>query len=263
MTRQDPQVLVPEPARLLEGRVVLITGASRGIGAATAALLARHGAAIGVNYVRKPEAAERLVATIVSQGGQAVAVRADVRKPQEVEAMVRQVTTALGSIDTLVLNAIHPVSLLPIVDLPWDQMSESVMGKIEGIFHPVKAVLPAMLERQAGCIIGVSSIVSRQATASMAALSMANAALDAFVRTLAVELGPAGIRANLVAPSLVETDSSRTQVEQMGPFLSHLTPLRRIGQPEDIAGAILLLASAHAQFITGAYLPVSGGMFQV
>lgn len=261
MTTQNEQTMPNNPDRLLAGRVVLITGASRGIGAATATLLARHGAAIGVNYVRNQKAAEHVVDSIVAEGGRAIPIKADVSNQHEVEEMIRRVTGTLGSIDTLVLNAVPAVAFSPIKDLTWEQLGEGVTSELRGVFYPVKAVLPAMLERQNGCIIAVSSSLSRQVRPGSAVLSTAKAALDAFVRTLAAELGSSGIRANLVAPGIVATDSSQMQIAQRAQQIIQITPLGRIAQPEDIAGAILLLASEQAQFITGAYLPVTGGMF--
>lgn len=247
-------------SQLLRDRIVLITGASRGIGAATAKLMAQQGAAVGVNYYGSEAAAQDVVASITSEGGRAVAVRADVRDPQQVNAMVQQVAQALGDIDTLVINANANFPMAPFVDYRWEDFESKLLGELKGAFFPCKAVVPSMIERKRGCIIAVSSGLSRHPGEGFIAHSTAKSGLDAFIKGLALELGPHGIRANVVSPGLTLTDATSRLPQDYKNASAQTVPLKRNGLPEDVAGAILLLASDEAKFITGAYLPVSGGV---
>lgn len=246
--------------QLLRDRVVLITGASRGIGAATAKLLAQHGAAVGVNYYGSEAAAQEIVESITSDGGRAVAVKADVRQPQQVDAMVQQVSDTLGDIDTLVINANANFPMAPFVDYRWEDFEAKLLGELKGAFFPCKAVVPSMIEHKRGCIIAVSSGLSRHPGEGFIAHSTAKSGLDAFIKSLALELGTHGIRANVVSPGLTLTDATARLPQEHKDASAQMVPLKRNGLPEDVAGAILLLASQEAKFITGAYLPVSGGI---
>jgi len=245
--------------KLLQNRVALITGASRGIGAATAKLLARHGAAVGVNYYNSEDAAQEVVSTITADGGKALAVKGDVQDRSQVEAMVQQVTEALGAIDTLVLNARAAFAIAPFLEHRWEDFEAKLLGELKGAFYPCKAVVPSMVERQRGCIIAVSSVASRYASEGFCAHTTAKSGLDGFVKSLALELGPQGIRVNAVAPGLTSTDATAFLPQEWKDRSAQMTPLRRNGQPEDVAGAILLLAAEAASFITGTYVMVNGG----
>jgi 3-oxoacyl-[acyl-carrier protein] reductase len=245
---------------LLENRVVLITGASRGIGAATARLFAKHGAAVAVNYANNAAAAERVVQDITSEGGRAIAVQADVRVRDEVERMVKTVGEHLGPIDTLVLNAHIHTSIAPIVNQSWEEFEAKITGEMKAAFYCVKAVVPGMLARKKGCIIATSSSTSQHPSLGTGGQSAAKSALNALMRVLAVELGPAGIRVNMVAPGLTLTETAAQLPEQIKGMVAGLTPLGRNGLPEDVAGAILMLALDEAGFVTGNYVSVDGGM---
>lgn len=254
-----------EAGRLLAGRVVLVTGGSRGIGAATALLLARHGAAVGVNFAKNEAAAQAIVDQIRAKGGKAIPVQADVGNAAQVETMVKETTETLGPIDTLVLNAtaISRFLFQPFVQFQWEDFEGMIVGELSAAFHSCKAVVPGMIARKQGCIIGVSSGLSRIPMEGSSAHSAGKSGLDAFMKSLALELGPHGIRVNTIAPGLTETDASAnwTQKEDgRTQMVVYRTPLRRIASPEDVAGAVLLLASSYAGFITGTYLPVSGGI---
>ncbi len=250
----------PQTKQLMHDRVVLITGASRGIGAATAKLLSRHGAAVGVNYYTSEAAAKEIVDEITSAGCKALPVKADVRDHQQVEAMVQQVVEAFGSIDTLVVNANAAFFAASFIDTPWEDFEAKLLGELKGAFFPCKVVVPSMSEQKRGCIIGVSSGASRMASEGLSAHSTAKSGLDAFFKSLALELGPYGIWANIVSPGLTLTDATAWLPQEQKDAAAQQVPLRRNGLPEDIANAILLLASEQANFITGAYLPVSGGV---
>ncbi|HAA31441.1 MAG TPA: short-chain dehydrogenase [Cyanobacteria bacterium UBA8553] len=244
----------------MQNRIALVTGASRGMGAATAKLLASNGAAVAVNYFGSEAAAQQVVSDIEAAGGRAIAVRADVHDQQQVEAMVQQVAEQFGAVDTLVINAAGHFEIAPFIHLSWDGFQAKLVDELKAAFFPAKAVVPGMIERQYGSIIAVSTGMSRYPMTGFAALSTAKSGLDAFIKSLALELGAHGIRANLVAPGLTLTDASAVTPQEIKDATANMTPLRRNALPDDIASAILMLASDQARFITGAYVPVSGGL---
>jgi 3-oxoacyl-[acyl-carrier protein] reductase len=243
----------------MQGRVILVTGASRGIGAATARLLGRQRAAVAVNYLRSEEAARAVSDDVRASGGRSMIVKADVRDEAQVNAMAADVARELGAIDTLVVNASIGFPIRPFVEYGWADFQAKVNGEMAAAFFCCKAVVGSMLERREGCIIAISSSLSRRPGEGFCAHSAAKSGLDGFMRALALELGPKGIRVNIVAPGLVETDATANIPAAHKELQARAAPLRRVGQPEDVAGAVLLLASEHGRFLTGAYLPVGGG----
>lgn len=244
----------------LQNTVVLITGASRGIGAASAKLFASKGARVAVNYFGSEEAANEVVSSIKMRGGTAIAVRADVTDKLAVDSMVMQVTEELGAIDVLVLNASIKFPIKRFGQMQWEEFAPKVVGELEAAFHPCKAIVPLMEKRRTGCIIAVSTGLSRHPGEGFVAHSVAKSGLDAFVKSLALELGPKGIRVNAVAPGLVDTDATAFMPKERKDAYAQNVPLRRVATPDDIAGAIVLLCMEQSKYLTGVYLPVSGGM---
>jgi 3-oxoacyl-[acyl-carrier protein] reductase len=248
-----------EETMLLKGKTALVTGASRGIGAATAALLAENGAAVAVNYFASQEAADQVVEKILSGGGKASAFKADVRDASQVEAMVKGVEDTFGPVDILVNNASIGFPIQPFAEFPWDGMVEKLNGEIGAAFYCCQAVAPKMIERGWGRIINISSGLARTPGDGFVAHSTAKSGLDAFTRALAHEFGPKGITVNTVAPGLTETDATSFLPPEAKAGSAAHAPLRRIGQPEDVAGPVLFFASDYSRFITGTWLPVDGG----
>ncbi len=251
----------------LTGKVVLITGAARGIGAATAMAFGQRGAKVVVNYRANEPAAARVVAAIndagKATGGRAFMYSADARSEEEVSAMVAKTTAEFGPVDILVLNAGMGVPHKPFIDLTHEEFSRKVTGEWECFFRPLKAVLPSMVQRKSGCVIGISSQLSRVAAPCFSAHTTAKSAVDGLMKSLALELGQFGIRVNTVAPGLTVTDATSGQPQEYFQMMARLTPLGRVAQPEDVAGVVVAVASGGMGFVTGAYIPVSGGIQMV
>jgi len=247
----------------MKGRVALVTGASRGIGRATAKLLAAEGAAVAVNYFQSEGAAHAVVDEITQAGGKAFAVRADVRDEAQVRAMVGEVEKSLGPVDLLVSNASIGFPVKPFTQFTWDEFEAKLTGELKSIFFCSQAVLPGMIEQKSGSIIAISSTLSRHSSPGFIVHSTAKSGLDAFVRSLAEEVGAFGIRVNVIAPGLTLTDATAWLPDDQKAMMADMTPLKRVALPEDVAGAVLAVASDHSRFVTGCYIPVSGGMFML
>ena len=244
---------------MLMNKVAIITGSSRGIGAATARLLAAQGAKVAVNYAASRERGEQVVADIVASGGQAMLVGANVTVRKDVEAMVETVERELGPVDILVNNASMRFAVAPFAEYRWEDFERKLTNELKASFFTCQAVVPGMVRRHAGCIVNVSSGLSRAPGPGFIAHSSAKSALDAFSKSLAQELGPHGIRVNVVAPGLTLTDATAHQPKAMHDAVAARTPLRRLGQPDEVAGAVLFFCTDWARFVTGTYLPVCGG----
>ena len=241
-------------------RVALITGASRGIGAATALELAKRGYRVVVNHRDSAPQAEELVATITAAGGEAMAIKADVTVPNDVTAMIAKVDQRWGGTDVLVHNALTPFAITSFAELSWEQLGGKLESELHAAYLMTKAVVPAMTSREYGRLIYLSAGLSRRPREGMIVLGTAKAALDQFVRYIALELAPHGITANLVAPSTVEgTKVTKQLTDEQIRTLAAATPRRRLARPDDVAKAVAFLASDDSSLITGHYLPVSGG----
>ncbi len=245
---------------LLKDSVAIVTGSSRGIGAATAKLLASQGAKVAVNYAHDKHKGEQVVKDIVDAGGRAILVGADVTAREEVEALVRKAEAEFGPVDILINNANIRIPIAPFAKHTWEEFEAKVTGEMKALFHTCRAVIPGMSQRKRGCIVNISSALSRVPGPGFVAHSTAKSALDGFSKSLALELGPHGIRVNVVAPGATNTDALSFMSQEARDKLAERTPLRRFGQPDDVAGAVLFFCVDWSRFVTGTYLPVSGGV---
>jgi 3-oxoacyl-[acyl-carrier protein] reductase len=242
-------------------RVALVTGASSGIGAATARLLATRGMRVAVNYLHSDQAAGEVVAGIEAAGGQAMAVQADARDTAAVGTMVERVTAAWGGVDVLVHNALTPYAIKPFQDMTWEELGGKLDDEMHAAFVVTKAVLPAMTKQGWGRLVYLSAGPGRQPRAGMIALGTAKAALAQFSRFLAQELGPLGITVNVVEPGTVaDTRISHVLDEEQTQRLVAATPLGRLARPEDVAQVVAFYASEDNAFMTGTTAGVNGGM---
>lgn len=242
-----------------ERGVAWVTGAGKGIGAATAKELAGMGMKVAVNYYSDHAAADRTVHEIEQLGGEAIKLQGDVRDREHVDSMTKQIIDRWGTLDVLVSNAHISFAVKPFLEMKWDEMSEKLNGEIQAAFHLTQSVIPFMRHNRYGRIIYVASSVAKTPGMGFIAHGTAKAALVQFAKFIAQEFGEFGITANVISPGAVETEASREQIESFRNAMITQTPLRRIGQPEDIAKAIALYASERSGFITGSYVPVNGG----
>lgn len=237
----------------------LVTGGSRGIGAATSRELASRGYRVAVNYFSNRDAAEQVVAAIEADGGEAFAVQADVFDPSQAAELVRR-SAADGCLDVLVCNAGARFAPTPIQDLAWDDFKAKVTNELASAYTLTQQALAIMGARGQGRIVYVSSAVADGPPApGMAAHGTAKAALNTFARFVAFEAGPLGINVNVVAPGFVRTEASAHMPQEIQQRLAERTPLGRVAEPEDVARAIAMLADDQAGFVTGEVLTVDGG----
>jgi 3-oxoacyl-[acyl-carrier protein] reductase len=254
-------------AASFKDKVVLITGASDGIGAATARLLAARGAAVAINYATGKDRAEEIVGKLSADGRRAIAVHADVTDSDEVTAMVAQTEKELGPVDVLVLNATglygHDIVIQPFTDTSWDYVERIVLRQLKALFYPVNAALPSMLAREHGSIVAVGAALSKTPAPGLLALSMAKAALEAMVKTLAREVSPHGVRVNAVGPGFILSAATAHAPEQLKLYNAERAAVRRNGLPHDVAELIAFLASEQASYLTGQYVLADGGTAMV
>lgn len=240
-------------------KYALITGGSRGIGAAAARLMAGWGWGVAVGYERRQERAEALARELSGLGAPAMAVQADVADPAQVERMVDNVLEKFCQLDILVCAAgISHVGLISQID--GDEWRRLFAVNVDGVHHCCRAVLPHMLGRKSGSIVTVSSMWGQVGASCEAAYSATKGAVIAYTRALAKELGPSNIRVNCVAPGVISTEMNAHLSPSDLAALTEETPLGRIGTPEEAAAAIAFLASDKASFFTGQVLSPNGGM---
>ena len=243
----------------LKDKVAIITGGSRGIGRAVAVALASAGAKVAVNYAGNDAAAEETKAAIEAAGGTAILVKADIADSEAVEKMVADTVAAFGQIDILVNNAgITRDGLL--MRMKNEDFDAVINTNLKGVYYTTKAVTKLMMKKRYGRIINMASVVGLTGNAGQANYSAAKAGVIGFSKTVAKELASRGITCNMVAPGLIATDMTKDLPEKAKEAMMTSIPLGRAGQPEDVAQAVLFLASDNASYITGQVINVDGGM---
>jgi 3-oxoacyl-[acyl-carrier protein] reductase len=245
----------------LDGRVALVTGSSRGIGAAIARLFAERGAAVIV-HGRDADAVRTVVADIEATGGRALAAIADLTRYDQIESMRKMIEQHLGPVEILVANAggstVQPGPLEDISEADW---RGSVDANLTATFLTIKAFLPGMRQRHHGAIITMSSAAARRPTPqSPLAYAAAKAGIEVLTKELAAQAGPDCIRVNCLAPETILTERNKQQIpEAIQEQLRHAHPVQRLGTPDDVAQAALFLASDHSAWISGVTLDIAGG----
>jgi 3-oxoacyl-[acyl-carrier protein] reductase len=249
----------------LTGKVALVTGASSGIGAATAILLADLGAPVAIGYHGNREGAEQVRSKIAAAGGKAIAVRADVTRADEIATLASTVTAQLGAIDILINNAgslMQRMRILEVKPETWDEIQDL---NLKSAVLCSQAVAPSMIERKSGAIVNVSSIAGRNGGGPGAsAYASAKGGLISFTKSLAKELAPHGVRVNAVSPGVIDTPFHErfSTREMMRNFVTAI-PLGRVGTPIECAQVIAFLASEAASYVVGETIEVNGGQLML
>jgi 3-oxoacyl-[acyl-carrier protein] reductase len=251
---------------LLENKVVLITGASGGIGAATARELASRGAAVGVNYYKSEAAAQNVVREIEARGGRALALQADVRDGDAIRRITDQLATEFGGLDVLVNNALHNYRFDPVTNprfegMEWDQFQDQIDGTIRAAYHTCQAALPHFRARGGGRVINILTNLITFPVVQYHSYTTAKSAMLGFSRNLAAKLGPENVAVNMIAGGLVmTTGASEPTTPEVQEIVRGSTPLRRLAEPADIARAVAAFSSDLLGFATGQYIALDGGL---
>lgn len=245
--------------RPLQGRVALVTGASRGIGAAAAKRLARSGATVVINYHQNQEAAQKVLEQVEGDGGRGMIFQADVTQRSQVDAMVAAVGAKWAAVDVLVNNAYFPFKVGQLHELSWESFHQAIDHELAAFHNCVQACLPGMVAKQAGKIIVISTRLAQQPLPRMGAYAAAKSALESMANTMAIELGPLGIPVNVVTPAFTLTDASMIMPEAFRERVRETRPLKKHLYPEDVAGAIAFLAGDESSMLTGSHILITGG----
>ncbi len=245
----------------LDGRVALVTGGSRGIGRAIAHALAAHGAAVAISS-RKGEACAEVAAEITALGGRAISAPGHVGRAEDCARVVDQVMAELGRLDILVNDAATNPQFGPLVDADEGALAKIWEVNVTGAWRMARLAVAAWMGEHGGSIVNIASISGIRGDALIGAYSTSKAALIGMTRVLARELGPRGIRVNAIAPGLIRTDLARVLVEtaELRARFTAQSALGRVGEPEEVAGAAVYLASDASRFVTGSVLVVDGGV---
>lgn len=244
----------------LAGRTALVTGSSRGLGRAMVHGLAEAGARVAINYLHGRERAERVLAEAKERGAEAIAVAADVCDPKGVEKLVATVRGELGDIDVLVPNATGPQPQKPFEDYDWAFYQEMLDFFVKSPFLLTKACLPHMKEQRWGRIVNIGSEVFHRGVGNFSAYVAAKGAQDGWTRSMATELAPFGITVNIISPGWIPVERHANDPQELKDSYRALIPMDRWGVPDDVAGAVVYLASDAASFVTGQNLCINGGM---
>ena len=242
----------------LKEKIALVTGGSRGLGKAIALQLATDGAQVVVNYATSTDKAEEVVAAIKAEGGKALAMKADVSHLEEVEKMVDTIYEQFGRIDILVNNAgvTRDELLISMEREDWDKVIATNLG---GLFNCSKAVAKYMMMQKSGRIINMSSVAGERGGRGQSNYAASKGAVNAFTRSVAMELARKKITVNAVAPGVVETEMSSEVIRRAQDIILNSVALKRLGQPEEIAKVVAFLASDDSSYITGEVIRVDGG----
>ena len=244
--------------KLFSDRTALVTGGARGIGRSICEMLASHGARVAINYERNEEAARETLASVTAAGVDAIVVQADVSDEEQVGRMTAEVRERLGPVDLLVNNA-GIASSTPHDDLPFETWKRMFEVNVDGPFLTTWAVKDEMIERRYGRIVNISSLAGIKIKGRMISYATTKSALISFTRHCAEAFAPYNIRVNCVAPGLTNTDLARSANPDMVEHLISITPMKRIGEPEEIASVVKFLLSDDSSFVTGQTVPACGG----
>ena len=243
----------------ITNKVAVVTGSSRGIGAGIAQLLAAQGAKVVVNHRNSPDGAEAVVAAIKDKGGEAVAIQADVSNGSQAEALIKSTIDTFGQIDILVNNAgtTRDKLIMKMKDEDWDVVLSS---NLSSVYNCSKAVVRPMMKKRGGRIINITSVVGLTGQAGQTNYAASKAGIIGFTKSLAKEVGSRNITVNAIAPGFIPTALTDVLPEQQIQAIIETTPVGRLGTVEEVAAAVLFLASDEAAFITGQVLSVDGGL---
>jgi len=244
---------------VLEGKIALITGSSRGIGAAIAKDLAANGASVIINYRSNGAAADEVVSEIVDAGGQAVAKQADVSDFDQASKLITGIKKEFGRLDILVNNAgtTRDNVIMMMKEADWDLV---INANLKSAWNCSRAAARIMMRQRTGRIINITSVAGISGNAGQSNYSASKAGMIGLTKSLAREIGPRGITVNAIAPGFVPTDLTNDLIEDLGDTIIEMTSMRRLGTPEDVAHLTTFLATDQSSFITGQVIAVDGGM---